>query len=367
MAALLPPDSQVIGPVADTPSPSVLKRFRSFGPRLVASLAIAAVLIWVLQRGGLPVIPGRETFVDLSWSAVFAYLILTFVATALRTYRWVHLLRPVRAGLSTPLVFGISLVGFGAVVFAPLRAGEVVRPWLAARDTEVSFMQASGTVAAERILDGLILTIIMGVSLALAVPLSPLPDHIGQLAVPVALVPAIASSALVVFGLAFCAMAAFYFFHDWVQKLLHLTLFRFSPRLAEWAMGTMERVADGFRFLPSRRHGGAFVRDTLGYWIATAAATWLLLEGTGASADVAQTCVIMGVMGLGSLLPSAPGFFGTYQLGAYCGLALFFPESTVLSAGAAFVFLSYTIQLAVTVVYFVAGLMLMARVKQARA
>jgi uncharacterized membrane protein len=64
----------------------------------------------------------------------------------------------------------------------------------------------------------------------------------------------------------------------------------------------------------------------------------------------------LGVLGLGTLLPSGPGFFGTYQLGAYCGLAMFFPESVVLSAGAVFTFVTYSVQLSVGVLLLLFGL-----------
>ncbi|HKU44833.1 MAG TPA: hypothetical protein VJR89_42030, partial [Polyangiales bacterium] len=77
-------------------------------------------------------------------------------------------------------------------------------------------------------------------------------------------------------------------------------------------------------------------------------------------ADLAQAVVIVGVMGLGSLLPSGPGFFGTYQLGAYCGLAMFFPESQVVQAGAVFIFISYSSQLLITTLFGAIGLKLMA-------
>jgi len=252
------------------------------------------------------------------------------------------------------------LVGFAAVVFAPLRMGEMARPWLISRRGDVRFMQATGSVAAERVVDGLLLMSLLAVGLGLAQQLSPLPERIGALQVPVALVPAIASSALLTFALAFTLMAAFYFFRDLVQRIVRRTLSLVSAKFADWTIAQLERVSDGLRFLPSRRHAGAFLRDSLLYWSATALAAWVLLRGAGLPADLAQAVVIMGVMGLGSLLPSGPGFFSTYQLGAYCGLAMFYPESQVVQAGAVFTFVSYTCQLLVTTLFGLIGLKLMA-------
>ena len=60
---------------------------------------------------------------------------------------------------------------------------------------------------------------------------------------------------------------------------------------------------------------------------------------------------------------SGPGFFGTYQLGAYLGLVMFVPESTVLGAGAVFAFVSYCAHLVLTSVSGLIGLLILAKTK----
>jgi uncharacterized protein (TIRG00374 family) len=354
---LLVPDSIPTDPRPSTAPPA---RLRALAPRLIVSLLIAAGFVWLLQRGGLPMLPPAAAFDTLQWWGPVLYVALTVLGTVMRTYRWVHLLRPIEPRISARHVLGTSLASFAAVVFAPLRMGEVARPWLISRSGAVRFMQATGTVAAERVVDGLLLMSILGTSLWVATPLSPLPDHIGELQVPVALIPTIATTALLMFAGAFTLMATFYFFRDLVTRLVNATVSLVSGKLAAWLIEQLERVSDGLRFLPSRTHGGAFLRDSLVYWGASALALWVMLRGAGAPAGFSEACVIMGVMGLGSLLPSGPGFFGTYQLGAYCGLALFFPESTVLGAGAVFTFISYTGQLVIVTLLGLVGMRLMA-------
>ena len=93
------------------------------------------------------------------------------------------------------------------MLFAPLRAGEVVRPWLLARTGEVPFVKAAGTVAAERIVDGLMLALLLSGSLVSTTPLSPLPNRLGKLALPVSVVPGSGQGDLGAFGAAFAAMA----------------------------------------------------------------------------------------------------------------------------------------------------------------
>lgn len=322
---------------------------------------IAAGLFWALRKGGLPLFPPADAFRELNVWAVVLFAPMCVLSNLLRTYRWIYLLRPINPRLSGVRVLGIGAVGLASIMFAPLRMGEIVRPWLLAQDREVFFVHAAGTVVAERIVDGLVLTGVLAISLLIADPLSPLPNHLGQLQLPVALVPAIANSAFLGFVGAFIAMALFYFWRDAARRLVFSVIGAVSKPLAQWLTRQIERLADSLQFLLSRKHGVAFIRDTLAYWLTTALSLWLLLRGAGAPATLSQTCVTLGVMGLSTLLPSGPGFFGTYQLGAYCGLAMFFPESVVLSSGAVFTFFSYTVQLLVALLFLLGGLGIMAR------
>jgi hypothetical protein len=332
----------------------------SLVPKLVASLVIAVGFFWVLRWGGLPMLPATSAFEQLEWWAAPSYVLLYVLSTFLRTYRWVYLLRPMQPELSARRVLGIGLVGFTAIMFAPMRMGEVVRPWLLAQDGRISLVQGASTVVAERIVDGLTLTLVLMASLSLTTPLSPLPERVGKLPLPVAAVPAIASGALLLFSAAFVAMALFYFWRDFARRAVHRVVGSISERLARWLTTQVERLADGLRFLPSGRHGGAFLRDTITYWAVSALSMWLLLRGCGVPATFTATCVTMGIIGIGTLIPGGPGFFGTYQLAAYCGLAMFFHEPTILSGGALFTFVSYMVHIVMTALSCVVGAWLMA-------
>jgi uncharacterized membrane protein YbhN (UPF0104 family) len=82
---------------------------------------------------------------------------------------------------------------------------------------------------------------------------------------------------------------------------------------------------------------------------------WLLLRACGVPAGPAETLVILGVTGMGSLVPSGPGFFGTFQLASYAALALFFREPMVLGPGAMFTVLGYSSNVVLTVLSALVG------------
>ncbi|MCC6644647.1 MAG: flippase-like domain-containing protein [Polyangiaceae bacterium] len=342
-------------------APSLGERLRPHAAKIVASIVLASGFLWVLRRGGFPVIPSGQILARIppwGWAVAIVY---QAASIHFRTYRWIYLLRPIRRDLDPLRVYGIGLVGFTAVVFAPLRLGELARPSLLAQDGEVTFTQAMGTVGAERVLDGLFVTVLLFLALSTSTPLSPLPDHLGDLPLPVAAVPTAAYGALLLFSGAFAAMGVFFFARDWARRAVHGVVGKVSLRLAEFLSDKVERLADGLQFFRSREASLPFLRDTAIYWAVQVLGAWLAMRSVGLSADPGQTMVVAGVTGIGSLIPAGPGFFGAYQLAAYAGLAMFFPVESVQSGGAAWVFVTYSTNLAMNALQLPVGYWMMRR------
>lgn len=334
-------------------------------PRIAISLLIGGGFVWLLARGGLPLLPPREALQRLPGWTLCQFLVLTVLTAILRTYRWNYLIRPIAPNTQPLRVMGMSMVGFSAIFLLPLRSGEIIRPYLMARDGQVTFMQAAGTVGAERVIDGLVLTSFTFVALSLTTTISPLPHSLGDLPLPIAAVPAAVYSALALFICAFAVMTAFYLARQQARRLTESVVGLVSKRAASWAATTLERIADGLSFLPSKKHSLRFVAATLGCWGLTIVSQWLLLRGLGLDATLAQATTTVGVQGLGSLVPAGPGMFGAYQIAGFSALAMFFPMAQVKLEGAVFIFVTYTAALAFNVLQLVLGFLLMSRVPAA--
>lgn len=336
--------------------------WRKAAPRIAISLLLGGGFLWLLSRGGLPLLPPKEAFAHLTGWTFTQYAALIGASTLLRNYRWNYLIRPIASDAKPLRVMGICMVGFGAIFLLPLRSGEVVRPYLIARDRQVSFMQAAGTVGAERVIDGLILTMFTFVALSLATPISPLPTSLGDLPLPVAAVPAAVYSALLVFGGAFGVMTAFYFARRTARRVTEGVVGLVSPRAGRWAADTLQRIADGLSFLPSKGHLARFIAATVACWGLVILAQLVMLRGVGLDATLTQATTTLGVQGLGTIVPAGPGMFGAYQIAGFSALAMFFPMAQVKLEGAAFIFISYTGNLVVAVVQLLIGYLLMAKV-----
>lgn len=328
-------------PVALSPAPSGNRR--DLIVKVVASLFLAGCFLWVFRRGGIPLLPDPGARQHILWGFLPLQILTLAVVIALRTYRWRYLLEPL-GELPPRKIFGIGLVGFAYIAFAPFRMGEFARPYMVSRESKITFTQATGTVAAERIIDGLLVSVLLLLGLLTSTPLANLPDHLGKLPLPVAAVPHAAYSALALFTCAFVAMGVFYWARDLARRVTRAIVGLVSVRLADFLTDKVERVADGLKFLPSARSSLPYLRDTVLYWLLCVLYTWLGLRGCGMDATFSQAAVVLGVVGLGILVPSGPGFFGAFQLASYCGLAMFFPQDVVLVQGSLYVFLAYSSQ-----------------------
>lgn len=339
-------------------APRRVSLLRRHGLKLAVSLLLGGVVTWVLARGGLPILPGADAFASVRPWTVVVYVASLAVLHVLRAVRWRHLLRPV-GGASLRNIVAVSWIAFGAILLSPLRSGEIVRPYLITKRSNVTLWEATGTVGAERVIDGLMLSVMLFIGLQLATPLSPLPDHVGNLPVSVADVPKAAYGALALFVVAFAAMGTFFFARRLAHRATVAVIGVVSRPLAERLAGIVEGVADGLRFLPSPRLLVPFTVETTAYWLVNAVGVQLLAWGCGLGGlTLAQAAVVVGCLGVGVLVPAGPGFFGAFQGAVYMALAMYCPEAKLIGPGAAFVFLLYATQVGFHIVAMAAGLAL---------
>ena len=316
--------------------------------KLLLSLLIGGAFVWLLNAGALPIVPKADALAGVRWWTFGVYLGLWCVVHWIRAVRWQWLLAPL-AEVPRRRVIDVSFIGFLAIVLLPFRSGEMVRPVMIRRKGTLSGWAATGTIAAERVIDGLVLTLMLWVALLVSEPLDPLPDKIGELPIPASVVPAATYAALVLFGGAFVAMGLFFAKRELARRLVAWSVAWLSPRLADWLSERVEKVASGLSFLPRARETGYFVAATLAYWLLNAAAGWVLAWGAGLTGMTFwHSAVVTGVLALGILLPNAPGFFGAFQVSVYAALAIYFQPEVVTGAGSAYVFLLYVGQLLVT-------------------
>jgi len=128
--------------------------------RFFLYVAVAAVLAalfyvqfrtWTRFNWGVFLSQTRE--VMLGWGPVHIFLgiALTYIAYFVRAVRWRIFLRPVKQTTSTSLI-APTLIGFTGIALLG-RLGEMIRPYLIARKTELPFSSQLAVWTVERIFD----------------------------------------------------------------------------------------------------------------------------------------------------------------------------------------------------------------------
>jgi len=127
--------------------------------RFWAGFAISAILIALFLRATHP-----SELADALREANYVYLIpatgVLFVAISARCARWSVLIRPV-APMSPARLFPYAIIGYMANNLLPARAGEVVRAYVLGDREHISKLGTFGTIAVERLFDGLTLVFML--------------------------------------------------------------------------------------------------------------------------------------------------------------------------------------------------------------
>jgi glycosyltransferase 2 family protein len=348
-------------PPPRTSSPGFLRRH---GGKLVASAIITLGLVYTLRKSGLPLLPAASCFDHVKWWTIPCYIATLVAMSYFRATRWRFLLRSF-ADIPRRRILAVSWIGFAAIMLMPFRIGEVVRPYMIRAPGReeggkivgrVSATTATGTVLAERIVDGLYLSLVLAIALTLVPMLDPTPTHVVGLPVTIAQVRGYGYTTLGVFAVAFATIAVFYFARDFARKVTLAVFGVVSKTLGEKLANTAAKLADGLHFLGNLRDAGPFLLETTLYWGLNGAGMWLLAWGSGvvhpdgSAITFGESCALMGMLGVTILIPGPPGLVGIFQTGIYCGLSMYFAPSVVTGQGAAFTFLLFVIQFAWQVV-----------------
>ncbi len=343
------------------PSSSPAAVGRGLGGSLIrtlgGSLLVAVVFLLVMRAGEMTLAPSWEALGAANPWALPLYLASWSVVHLMRAGRWAFLLAPL-GQVPMSRILSSSFVGFLAIIAMPLRTGEVARPLLVRRGGKLTAWAAGGTIGAERVVDGVVLSAMLSLSLLVAEPLSPLPQTIGALPISARVIPGATVLALLGFVAALATVIAYYAWRERASRLLRRAISPFSPSGAEWIASRLDALGSGLRFLGSRRQAAGFALVTVAYWLVNAGCTWALAAAVGVEGiSYARACVLTGVLALGILVPNAPGFVGTFQVPLYAGLSMFLPPEHVLGEGALLVFYLYVGQLLVTGVFAVGAVL----------
>jgi hypothetical protein len=307
---------------------------------LALSLGMLALCLWLVwpdahTRAQLDLTLSHMSFADF-WPTLVGYVGLLAATHFFRAWRWNNLLEPIGARLSPGKLLAISSVGFMAILALPARLGEFVRPALLRDKGKVSGAAVLGTVAVERIVDGLLVSL-MVFGFCFSLRHSP---HAQPWMMPVAW----ASLGIFVAAMTFLAFAL-----RWpdltVRVAVGMTLApRIAPRIATKLEEKLHSLIGGFRVLKDKRNLVYFTGWSLLYWGANGLGMWLLARGVGLELSLGGAFAVMGLIAVGITLPNSPGLVGQFHYFTTLGLSLYMAKDIAESTGLVYALLLHGIQ-----------------------
>jgi uncharacterized protein (TIRG00374 family) len=238
------------------------------------------------------------------WTFLALSIVVNFASMWTRAWRWSYLFPP---GPRPSHLFRSVLIGYMGNNLLPLRAGEVVRVYIASRHGP-RFWTAFATVVVERVLDGLALGLIVA-GLLLLVPVS------AETGWSIAIFLAVDLAALL--ALVMIAVA------PRVCRVLIETIFHRIGWLERRLIALLGTMTEGLRGIRAPRHAIPLALSSVAIWVFFALSVWTAMHAAHLDLPLVASWVVLAFLGLGVSLPSSPGFVGVVQAATVLALALF--------------------------------------------
>jgi uncharacterized protein (TIRG00374 family) len=309
---------------------------------IVAAL-VAGVLLYYSLRG----IAWREVARIIAGADPGPLILacgLGSVSLFLRAVRW-RILLNAQGDVRVPAAFWATAAGYFGNNFLPARAGEIVRAFMVGSRSTLDNAYVLATVLADRVADTIAL---LAISALILLTMTAPPGWMASAARPLAVI-----------GLAGAAAIAILPFLGSVGRRL-IARAPLPHTLRPRVTTMMEQALEGVRAFhhPGRLSG--FLALTIVIWCLDAFATVIAGGALGLGITLPIAFLLIAGLGLGSSLPSTPGYVGIYQ---FVAVTVLTPFGFSRSDAIAFILLAQALNYVVMGVWGAIGL---ARYRDAR-
>ena len=296
---------------------------------MIVGLLLSAILIYLTVRG-IRLEDVANGFKTVRYRYIPPVLILILLIQVLRSLRWGAILSPLEK-VNQFSLFSVTSVGFLAIVAMPARLGELVRPYLISKKSDIRMISAIGSIFVERVFDSFTILIMA------AFPLFIVP------AVPY--LPLWLREASFIFFLLTMAMLTVMVFmivkREASFKVVNPILNRLPDRYANKLNRLIHHFIDGFKIITHIR-SLLYVMFLSGLiWLIGVLVIYILFFAFGFHLPPVAAFVLMIILIIGITIPTAPGFVGNWHFFCVLGLSLFgIPRTDALTFAVIYHFLS---------------------------
>jgi len=273
--------------------------------KLFVGIAISLIFLYLALRN----VSYRNLVISLQ-KADYLYLIpailLALLTMWLRAIRWRYLLEPIKR-IKNHSLFSAVMIGFMANNVLPARIGEFVRAYAIGKKENLSKSLSFATIVVERILDGFTLLAFLLVILIFF----PLPGWLKKAGI----------SAFIFYLLIIAFFVLLKRYKENMLKFSAYLLSPFSKRLSQKTTEFLISFVAGFDVLKGKKQIALILFYSFSIWIIYAVLTLLVFISFNFNLPVYAPFLLVVILTFGVMIPSSPGFIGTYQFFCVTGLA----------------------------------------------
>lgn len=275
--------------------------------KLLFSLAISALFLYLAMRG-LDMGAIGQSLMRMHGGLLVAAAILHLTSFWVRSLRWRAMLAPLKP-IAARRLFPILSISYMANNTLPMRAGEFVRAYLLGRDEGLSKTSSFSSVMLERIFDGLTLLLFLA-AVAVLVPLPTWAQRVG-------LVAGVGFVGVTVF------MTGLVFLRAQTLTIVRWGL-RFLPGGVQSRIeGFVDRFVAGLDVMQNGRRLLEVAGWSLVVWGMEAVALYVVALACDQPLPVVGAFFTLVIINLGTMIPSSPGYVGTFEFFCAKSLAVF--------------------------------------------
>ena len=279
--------------------------------KLLFGLFISGVFLFFAFRK-IDFVEMKQSFAEANYLIFIPSLVIIFLSHWLRSVRWQYLLKPIKK-ISVKHLFSALIIGYMGNAVLPAHLGEFFRAYIIGRKEHISVSSTLATIVIERILDLLSLLLIM----AFAIIIYPFPAWVKKsgyilfiltMAIPIFLILLKKYTAQTV-GL--------------INQFLKFLPLKFSQRIIE----IIHSFVGGVQELESKKDYLIIMIQSIFIW----ACYWFVLHINFYTFNfidtyqltVTSSIVLLVITTISIVVPSSPGYVGTYHLLCQLSLELF--------------------------------------------
>jgi glycosyltransferase 2 family protein len=274
--------------------------------RLTVCVVVSGVCFYLAVRG-MDFARALQELKKSSPAPIMGAVLFLFLSYRIRAYRWRYLLLSVKQ-IPIPPLFRSTVIGFMGNYVFPFRAGEVMRAVSIGQNQNISKAAALGSIVLERIFDGLVISLTPFIVLA-AIALPPWLMRLNT-----------ACLGLYIGGMVVLVIGTK---RGWIESWLTRT----TGFLPVFCAQRFTSIAGEFlRGMNGINNAGALLPISLlslVCWLVHGLYFFFMFEALDIQLSFWSALIIQMVIGIGVILPAAPGYVGNFEYFTVLALGLF--------------------------------------------